>query len=85
MNKNKTNQVDAPKSDKKFNWFWYQNWMPIVKGPTVGVFQLFVLASIAYSTYVVYLGTDGTAPKVMLIPQALWATLLAVQKFTNNK
>lgn len=55
-----------------------------IKADTIGILQLFVLASIAYSTYVVFLGTDGIAPKVMLIPQALWATLLAVQKFTSK-
>ncbi len=70
---NKTNQ-EAPVKGKKNNKF-----------NVVGVLQLFVLASICYSTYVVYLGTDGIAPKVMLIPQALWATLLAVQKFTKSK
>ena len=70
MKQNKTNE--APKGkNKNFN--------------VLGLLQLFVLASIAYSTYVVYLGTDGIAPKVMLIPQALWATLLAVQKFTKSK
>lgn len=70
---NKTTQ-ETPKKSKRN-----------IKGQTVGVLQLFVLASIAYSTYVVYLGTDGYAPKVMLIPQAIWATLLAIQKFTNSK
>ena len=54
-----------------------------IKTNTVGLLQLFVLASIAYSTYIVYLGTTGYAPKVMLIPQALWAGILAIQKFTK--
>lgn len=71
MKQNKTNEATKAKKNINFN--------------LVGLLQLFVLASIAYSTYVVYLGTDGIAPKVMLIPQALWATLLAVQKFTKSK
>mgnify|MGYP006359308225 CR=1 FL=1 len=48
-----------------------------------GMLQLFVLASIGYSTYIVFLGTDGIAPKVMLIPQAVFAVVLAIQKFTK--
>ena len=48
-----------------------------------GVLQLFVLASISYSTYIVFLGTNGPAPKVMLVPQALFAVVLAFQKFTK--
>lgn len=49
----------------------------------IGVLQLFVLISISYSTYVVFLGTTGYAPKAMLIPQAIFAAYLAVIKFTK--
>lgn len=48
-----------------------------------GVMQLFVIASVAYMGYVVILGTDGIAPKVMTIPALIWATVLAIQKFTK--
>ncbi len=48
-----------------------------------GVLQLFVLVSIGYSTYVVFLGTEGIGPKLMLIPQALYGAYLAVIKFTK--
>lgn len=49
----------------------------------VGVLQLFVLVSVSYSTYVVFLGTNGYAAKVMLVPQAIYAAYLAVIKFTK--
>lgn len=49
----------------------------------IGILQLFVLGSVCYSTYVVFLGTSGWSPKVMLIPQALFAAVLAVQKFNK--
>lgn len=48
---------------------------------TVGLLQVFVLVSIVYSTYVVAMGTDGYIPKVMLVPQALYAGYLLVVKF----
>lgn len=49
----------------------------------VGVLQLFVLVSISYSTYVVFLGTNGYTPKIMLVPQAIYAAYLSVLKFTK--
>jgi hypothetical protein len=49
----------------------------------VGLLQIFVVVSIAYSTYIVALGTEGYAPKVMLIPQTLYAALLFVNKFSK--
>ena len=54
-----------------------------IKSNTVGILQLFVIASISYSTYVVALGVDGWIPKLMLVPQVLWAAMLLLQKFTN--
>lgn len=50
----------------------------------MGVLQLFVLVSICYTVFVVYTGTTGLAPKLMLIPQALFAAVLAVRKFTTK-
>ncbi len=51
----------------------------------VGMLQVFVLVSIAYSTYIVALGTQGYVPKVMLVPQALWAAILLIRRFTSTK
>lgn len=49
----------------------------------VGILVLFVVASIAYSTYVVALGTDGYIPKVMLVPQTAWAVVELIKRFTK--
>lgn len=48
-----------------------------------GLLQMFVVVSIVYSTYVVTLGTTGVEPKVMLVPQALYAAFLVIQKFSK--
>lgn len=49
-----------------------------------GLLMLFVVASIAFSTYVVYAGTIGIVPKVMLVPQALFAALVAIRQFIKK-
>lgn len=49
----------------------------------IGMLQVFVLVSIGYSTYIVFLGTQGVAPKVMLVPQALWGSILVIKKFVK--
>lgn len=66
----KANSKKEPKAPRDFN-------------KLTGVLQLFVLISVSYSTYVVFLGTNGYAAKVMLIPQAIFAAYLAVTKFTK--
>jgi hypothetical protein len=48
-----------------------------------GIFMAFVVASVAYSTYVVFAGTTGLAPKLMLVPQAVFATLVVLYKFAR--
>lgn len=47
--------------------------------------MLFVIASIAFSTYMVYFGSDNFAAKVMLIPQVVFATGVAIYKFAFSK
>jgi isoprenylcysteine carboxyl methyltransferase (ICMT) family protein YpbQ len=49
----------------------------------VGILLVFVFVSILYSTYVVYMGTQGWEPKVMLLPQAGAAAYLLFYKFTK--
>jgi len=49
----------------------------------MGVLQLFVVVSIAYSSYIVIAGTDGLVPKLLVIPQILWAVIILVMKFTK--
>jgi len=49
----------------------------------IGVLQLFVIASIAYTTTVIVMGTDGLLPVVLTIPQAFWASVVLVKQFTK--
>ncbi len=49
-----------------------------------GILMLFVIASIAYSTYMVALGTQGIVPKVMLVPQVSFSIIVALYKFSKS-
>lgn len=49
-----------------------------------GILLLFVFGSVAYSTYMVAVGTTGIVPKVMLVPQATFAIILAILKFYSK-
>lgn len=53
------------------------------KSKTKGIVELFTVASVGFSTYVVYFGTTNLAPKVLLIPQAVWAAIILTKKFTK--
>lgn len=48
-----------------------------------GIMGLFVVASVAYSTYMVAMGTQGYIPKVMLVPQVAFAVTIAIYKFSK--
>ena len=37
-----------------------------------GIYLLFVSVSIAYANYIVFFGTEGLLPKLMLIPSTLF-------------
>ena len=52
--------------------------MPIHKG--WGIAMLFVCASIGYANYVVFFGTTGVIPKVMLIPSTAFVAIFLVIK-----
>ncbi len=52
--------------------------MPIHKG--WGIAILFVCASIAYANYVVFFGTTGMIPKIMLIPSTIFVAVFLVIK-----
>lgn len=67
---NKTNTTESVKTPRNFD-------------RPMSLLMLFVVASIAYSTYVVYFGTIGIVPKIMLVPQALFAAIVAIHKFTK--
>lgn len=45
-----------------------------------GIALLFVCASIGYANYVVFFGTEGLVPKLMLVPSSLFVTAFLVLK-----
>jgi len=49
-----------------------------------GILALFVVASVSYTTYMVVMGAQGITPKIMVIPQALFAAWIAVYKFSKS-
>lgn len=49
----------------------------------IGLLLLVVVLSIAYSTYVVWFGTTGLVPKIMLAPQMIFAAAVLVWKFNK--
>lgn len=72
IKKNNKAEVKTPKkSSGKF------------KNSIIGVMQLFAVASIAYSTVVIAIGTEGVVPLVMVAPQAVLAVVIAINKFTK--
>lgn len=49
----------------------------------IGLLMLLVVLSIAYSTYVVWFGTTGLVPKVLLAPQLIFAAVVLIKKFNK--
>lgn len=45
-----------------------------------GILLLFVVVSIAYANYVVYFGTEGWLPKLMLIPSTVFVGVFLFYK-----
>lgn len=54
-----------------------------LKKATSGVFELFVVASIAYSCTVIALGTEGYIAIAMTAPAAIWAVVKLVNRFAR--
>lgn len=50
----------------------------------IGLLQLLVVISVAYSSYVVWFGTTGLAEKIMLVPQMTYAAVVLIRKFNSN-
>lgn len=72
--KNKTNETAAPKQSKtKGN----------KRNGIIGMLLLLVVMSVAYSSYVVWFGTTGLVPKIMLAPQMIFAAAVLVWKFNK--
>jgi len=66
-----TKEVKTPKKSKN------------VKQSILGIMQLIVVASIAYSSAVIVIGTDGYVAKALIVPQALWAVCTLIRHFTK--
>jgi len=49
----------------------------------IGIMQLFAVASIAYSTVVIAIGTEGYLPLILVAPQAILAVAIAINKFSK--
>jgi len=54
-----------------------------LKATTQGILELFVVCSIAYSTTVIALGTEGYVSIALTAPAVLWAGLVLVRRFTK--
>ena len=49
----------------------------------VGISLLLVVLSIAYTTKVIFMGTDGIEAKILTTPQIIFAVVLALKQFTK--
>lgn len=49
----------------------------------LGIGLLLVVASIAYSTSVIFIGVDSDASRIALLPQALFALLTLIKAFSK--
>jgi hypothetical protein len=53
------------------------------KAGIIGIGMLFVIASIAYTTTVIWLGTEGYISKVLTAPQVIFSVIVLVKRFTK--
>lgn len=49
----------------------------------MGIGQLLVVVSIAYSTAVIFIGVDSVASKIALIPQVVFASYILLKAFSR--
>ena len=49
----------------------------------MGIGQLLVVVSIAYSTAVIFIGVDGMASKIALLPQVVFASFTLLKAFSR--
>lgn len=76
MKNTKTNEAAAPKTKAAKNTKGMRN-------AIIGLLLLMVVTSIAYSSYVVWFGTTGVVPKIMLAPQMIFAAAVLIWKFNK--
>lgn len=70
-NNNKTKKI-TKKNRKSFKGFGFG---------ILGMLLLLVVMSIAYSSYIVWFGTTGVMPKVLLAPQLIFAAAVLIAVF----
>ena len=54
-----------------------------IRDKIVGISLLLVVLSIAYTTTVIFMGTDGIEAKILTTPQIIFAVVLALKQFTK--
>lgn len=69
----KTNK-EAPKAEKKDRQLGNR---------AMGIFQLFVVGSIGFMSYIVFMGMQDPVSQALTIPALLWAGGVLVQRFTK--
>ena len=55
-----------------------------VKHGIMGVLTLFVIVSIAYSSWVIIQGTDDPIHRIILVPMVLWAVIKLIKQFIKQ-
>ena len=68
MSKEETAEKKTPSKAKVTGWKRFRG--------IIGIGLAFVIVSIAYSSVVIWTGTEGLLPKIMLAPQAIFALVL---------
>lgn len=77
--KNTEEKDNTKKEQTKSPFSWKKLWNGIM-----GVGQLFVAGSIIASTVIIWNGTDGLTPKIIIAPMAIYAVIILVSKFISN-
>lgn len=77
---------DEPVTENKHNNVVKRSRKTILtlKNDILGLGLAFVIASITYSTYVVWVGTTGVGPKILLTPQMLFAAYVVYRVFSKT-
>lgn len=73
---------NVEKKDKKVN---FSGALDTLKNVIIGIGQLLVVVSIIYSSTVIWMGTDGVIPKVMISPAIVMAALIVVDNFVISR
>lgn len=78
---NKTNQTKTTDKTERSNKATKKP--KNISAKIVGISLLLVVLSIAYTTTVIFMGTDGIEAKILTTPQIIFAVVLALKQFTK--